>query len=255
MTAALGLDAYSTSTLVFIAVAAALAGLARGLSGFGASLIFVPLASAVIGPKLAAPLLLVVDLVMSAGMLPNAWRLADKREVGTMLIGTVVGVPAGAFVLLHADPIAIRWGLAAIIFPMLGVLMSGWRYHGTPAPPLTVGVGAAAGVMTGVASVGGPPVVLYWLGGKGKAAAVRANIVLYFAASAMLACIVYAATGILTTSSLGLALLIAPVYGLAVYAGSHMFGLASERVFRGICYALIAGAGLVSLPVFDGVVR
>src|SRR5262249_17003316 len=129
-------------------VAAAIAGLARGLSGFGAALIFIPLTSAAIGPKLAAPLLLVVDIVMSAGLIPNAWRAADRRDVGTMLIGTLVGVPIGAVVLMNADPTAIRWMIAAMVFPTLGLLMSGWRYHGTPAPPLTTGVGAIAGFMT-----------------------------------------------------------------------------------------------------------
>jgi uncharacterized membrane protein YfcA len=255
MSAALGLNSYPASTLVFIAAAAALAGLARGLTGFGAALIFIPLASTVTGPKLAAPLLLVVDYVMAAGLIPNAWRTADRREVGIMLIGTLIGVPIGAYVLTRADPITIRWMIAAIVFPLLAVLMSGWRYHGKPRPALTSGVGAAAGFLSGVAQIGGPPVVLYWLGAVLTTDVVRANIVLYFAASATITLVVYAVGGLLAPSVVGLALLTAPVYGLALYVGSRMFGLASERVFRGICYALIAAAGVVSLPVLDGVVR
>jgi hypothetical protein len=42
-------------------VAALLAGLARGFSGFGSALIFIPLASAALGPRVAAPLLVLVD--------------------------------------------------------------------------------------------------------------------------------------------------------------------------------------------------
>jgi uncharacterized protein len=255
MTDLLGLSSYSTATLVFLIIAATIAGVARGLSGFGAALIFIPLASAVIGPKAAAPLLLVVDVVMSAGMLPSAWHVADRRDVGTMLIGTLIGVPIGAYVLLHVDPTAIRWMIAAIMFPMLGVLMSGWRYHGKPAPELTAGVGAVAGFMTGVAQVGGPPIVLYWLGGAIRTDMVRANIVLYFAASATIALVIYGFSGILTFSALRLAVIVGPVYGLALYAGSHMFRFASDGVYRGICYALIGAAGLISLPLFDGLLR
>ena len=51
----------STQAILAIVLIALIAGLARGFSGFGAALIFVPMASAVIGPKVAALLLLVVD--------------------------------------------------------------------------------------------------------------------------------------------------------------------------------------------------
>ena len=53
---------FPTLTLVLLAAAALVAGLARGFSGFGAALVFVPLASALIGPKLASPILVLIDL-------------------------------------------------------------------------------------------------------------------------------------------------------------------------------------------------
>ena len=57
---------------------------------------------------------------------------------------------------------------------------------------------------------------------------------------------------LLSYAILGLAVAIGPAYGIGLWLGSHMFGLASEATFRRICYALIAIAALVSLPVFDG---
>ncbi len=101
--------------LLFLAIAAFLAGLARGFSGFGAALIFMPLASTVIGPVQAAPLLLVVDMVMSVGMIPDAWGRADKRSVGTMSIGALIGVPLGTLALALADPLWLRWGIVVIV--------------------------------------------------------------------------------------------------------------------------------------------
>ena len=251
----LELAGYSAATLAFVAASAIIAGLARGFSGFGAALIFVPLASTAIGPTTAAALLLIVDIVMASPLLPRAWGIADRRNVGTMLIGTLVGVPAGTLVLTQADPIAIRWMIAALVLAMLTLLISGWRYHGRPAPPVDVGVGLVAGFFTGIAQVGGPPVVAYWLGAAKQPDLVRANIVLYFAASALITCVSYVVAGLLTTQVIGLALLIGPAYGLGLFAGSHSFGFASEATFRWICYALIALAGLFSLPVLDGVIR
>jgi uncharacterized protein len=251
----LGLEDYTFATVAFLAAAALTAGLARGFSGFGAALIFIPLASTAVDPMIGAALLLIIDIVMASPLFPRAWPIADKREVGTMLIGTLVGVPAGTYVLTRTDPITIRWMIAALVLVVLSLLISGWRYHGRPAAPLSTGVGFVAGIFSGVAQVGGPPVVIYWLGGSKSAELVRANIVVYFAASALITFASYLVAGIMTTRVLGLTLVIGPVYGLGLWAGSHAFGIASEVTFRRICYALIAGAGIISLPALDGVIR
>ena len=78
---------------------------------------------------------------------------------------------------------------------------------------------------------------------------------LYFAVSTLITLVSYVIGGILTTAVIGLALVIAPVYGVALFLGSHMFGIADEAVFRRVCYALIAAAAIFSLPVLDGVIR
>ncbi|HZH26536.1 MAG TPA: sulfite exporter TauE/SafE family protein [Azospirillaceae bacterium] len=241
--------------LAFLFVAGFVAGLARGFSGFGAALIFVPLASAAIGPRTAVPLLLVMDLVMAAGLIPGAWVRADRREVAVMALGAALGVPMGTWVLTQVDPVALRWGLCALCALLLVLLASGWRYRGRLAVPLTLSVGGAAGLLSGAAQVGGPPVVAYWLGGAGPAQSVRANLMLYFAASSLLTTASYLAGGLLTVRVLALAAVAGPAYGVGIWLGARMFGLASEAVFRRVCYALIAAAAVLGLPVLDGLLR
>ena len=108
---------------------------------------------------------------------------------------------------------------------------------------------------SGAAQVGGPAVIAYWLGSPSPPAIVRANIILYFAISTAIAMVSYFAGGVLTLTVLKLALVVGPVYGLGLFIGARLFGIADESVFRRICYALIAVAVLVSLPVLDGVIR
>ena len=255
MIATLGLADYSSASLAFIVISAFVAGLARGFSGFGSALIFIPLASSLIGARLASPLLLVIDFVAAAPLIPNAWHHAERRDVGTMLLGTLIGVPLGTWALTQIDPLAVRWMIVALIVPMLALLMSGWRYRGTPTAALTAFVGALAGFFNGVAQVGGPPIVLYWLRDLTAARVVRANIIVFFAASSVLTIISYLAGGVLTVAVIGLALLTGPAFGIGLWLGSRMFGLAGEETFRRACYALIALAALVSLPLFDGWLR
>lgn len=244
-----------TSTILILVATAFVAGLARGFSGFGGALIFVPVASALVGAKLAVPLLLLVDLVLTPGLIPKAWRNADRGNVGTMALGAVVGVPAGTYLLTHVDGVAIRWGIVIIVVALLALLMSGWRYHGRPHASLTAAVGMTSGLFSGAAQVGGPPVVAYWLGGAIQPLTVRANIVLYFAISSVISVTSYLVAGLLTWETVGLSLTIGPTFALGLYVGSHLFTRANEATFRRICYGLIATAAIIGLPVLDGVLR
>jgi hypothetical protein len=232
--------------------AALVAGLARGFSGFGAALIFIPLASAALGPRAAAVLLLLVDNVTALPLIPPAWRLAARREIAVMAAGALVGAPLGAAVLLRLDPLALRWGMCLLVVAMLALLASGWRYRGRPRFGLSVAIGAVSGFCSGAAQMGGPPVVAYWLGGAVPAARVRANIVLFFAVTGLISAVVYAAGGLFSLTLLAVAALIAPAYGAGIWAGSRLFGRASEAGFRRACFVLIALAGLLGLPLWDG---
>lgn len=251
----LGLAQYSTTSLTVIAVTAFIAGLARGFSGFGSALIFIPLAASVVGAKVASPLLLLIDFSTTLTLIPDAARRADKRDVGIISLGALIGVPLGTMALAWADPLMVRWGIVVLIVALLGLLISGWRYPGKPTVPVTVSVGGLAGFFGGLAQLGGPPVVLYWLRDAAVAAIVRANIILYFAIADVLIIISYTIGGLWSSATLGLAVITGPLFGLGLWIGSKLFGKASDELFRKICYTLIAISALVSLPLFDGLFR
>lgn len=245
------LSNYDSSTLALLVLVAGVAGLARGFSGFGAALIFMPAASALVGPAVAAPILLVTDGVLSAGFIPPAFRMARRADVAVMAAGAVVGVPTGAFLLKHADPLLLRWFIVSLTAAMLLLLVSGWRYKSAPKPPVTVAVGALAGLFGGIAQLTGPPVVAYWLSGRHSPQAVRANIILFFACTTVLTIVSYLAAGLLTERTLLLSLLVGPLFAVGLYAGARLFGRASEATFRRLCFVLIAISVVSSLPVWS----
>ncbi len=240
-------DAFTLALLIF---AALVAGMARGFSGFGAALIFVPLAGALVGPKLAAPILVVIDGIFASYLIPSAWKVGDRRDIGLMLCGAILGVPIGTAILTAFAPLTLRWLIAAMASLMFLLLISGWRYRGRPHALATVFVGLVSGLFSGIAQIGGPPVVSYWLGTDTAHAKLRANIILYFAASTLLTLITYFWGGLMSLQVLKIALFTGPAYGLGTFAGASMFGLASPAVFRAISLALIALAVLFSLPLF-----
>lgn len=245
----------SLSAALAISAVAFVAGTARGFSGFGAALIFMPLASSIADPRLVAALLLLIDFVAAAPMVPNAWQKADRKATAIMVAGALIGVPIGTYFLSRLEPVTTRWIISAFVFALLLLLLSGWRYRGKDHASIAIGIGGLSGFCSGLAQTGGPPIVGYWLGRPIPSVVARANIVLFFGASDLFSAVSYAATGLITPDAIKSALVVGPVYGVGVWFGASLFGKASETVFRAICYALIAAAVIFGLPALDGVLR
>jgi uncharacterized protein len=231
------------------------AGVARGFSGFGAALIFMPLASSIAAPRLVAALLLIIDTVGAAPLLPKAWKQADRKATAIIVLGALIGVPVGTYFLKQLDPVTTRWIISGFVAALLALLLSGWRYRGKDHVALSVGIGALSGFCSGLAQTGGPPIVGYWLGRPLASEIARANILLFFGASDFFSVVSYALSGLITLDAIKLSLVIGPIYAIAIKFGASLFGRASEALFRGVCYALIAAAVILGLPVLDGVLR
>ena len=240
----------SDPTFWIVALTAFVAAVVRGFSGFGAGLIFMPVAAAFLGPKSAAGILYVIDSILILPFVARAVRVADWPDVIPLAIGAVVAVPLGIFALLHVDPIPLRWGLSLTILVSIGALAAGLRYRGPTRVPLSLAVGAVAGFLSGVAQIPGPPVLIYWLGRRVVSATMRANAIVFFMFSTVISGFGFLYAGIFTADVMAKAAALFPVYAIGIFAGSRLFGRASEATYRAIAYATILAAAIISMPVF-----
>src|SRR5215470_6885690 len=165
----------TTSAAIAICAIAFVSGTARGFSGFGSALIFMPLASSLASPRLVAALLLIIDVVAAAPLVPNAWKNADREATAIIVAGALIGVPIGTYFLSRLDPVTTRWIISSFVFALLLLLLSGWRYRGKEHAAISVGIGALSGFCSGLAQTGGPPIVGYWLGRPIAPVIARAN--------------------------------------------------------------------------------
>ena len=228
-----------------------LAGLVRGFSGFGSALVYMPLMSALYGPRIAAPSMAVIDVLAAVTFVSTVWRQAAWREVLPLAVSALVAAQFGSLILKYADPILLRWFITILVLAVVAVLVSGWRYQGRPILVVTLAVGALSGLLGSAVQMAGPPVIVYWLGSAGEAAIVRANFVTYFAALAAGLGITYSIKGLLTSEATALALLIGPLQIASQHVGARLFPLASDRTYRILAYGVILLAALVSMPLLD----
>src|ERR1044072_4826088 len=139
----------SLNAAIAICAVAFVSGTARGFSGFGSALIFMPLASSMASPRLVAALLLLIDFVAAAPLLPNAWKQADRKATAVIVLGALIGVPIGTYFLSRLEPVTTRWIISIFVFALLLLLLSGWRYRGRDHAAISVGVGALSGFCSG----------------------------------------------------------------------------------------------------------
>jgi uncharacterized protein len=232
-----------------------LAGAVRGFSGFGSALIYVPLMAAIYDPRIAAGTFLLIDFAVALAVLPTIGREAHWRDVLPLATAAVIAAQFGALILIYTDAITLRWGIAIVVLTLLAVLMSGWRYHGRPKLPVTLGVGALAGTLGGAIQIVGPPVIVYWLGSSSSPAIVRANLNAFFGVFACALFVTYVVRGLLPVNVILLALLLGPLQVLALRTGTRLFHASSAETYRRVAYAIVAVSALVSMPVWDRFIR
>lgn len=232
----------------WVAAAAVLAALVRGFTGFGAAMVFVPVASAIYEPKVAVVVLFIVDGIITLPLIFRAIHQCHWPDVMCLAVGAALTIPLGVHVLLVTDSELLRWLISLSILGLVTVMASGWRYKKHPPLFACVGVGGVSGFAGGVANLYGPPIVLFWLGGQSNAATVRANIIVFFAVIAVVSGLTYWWNGLFSARTLTLSIGLMPFYAAAVWLGARSFRLASEGMFRWLALALIAVIAVATLP-------
>ena len=225
------MDFSAPETIAAVAIAA-VAGVVRGITGFGGAMVMAPPLALLLGPSLAVPVVLLLESVAATPMLVQTRRQVRWRVVGPILAAACLAAPLGSYVLVVAEPQLLRRAIAAIVIVFSLLLLFGWRYAGKQRMGTSVGIGAVSGAMLGATSIGGPPVILYLLSGPDPIESTRANLSLYIAGSALAGLAAMWAGGVLPVTAIAAGLLLAPGYLVGLAGGVRAFSRFNDVRFR-----------------------
>ncbi|MEJ8473048.1 sulfite exporter TauE/SafE family protein [Roseibium algae] len=248
-------SAFSSNTLLLLCAVLFVSGCVRGFAGFGAGMIFMPVATSLIYPPTAAASFLFLDFAITMPLVVRAVRICDWNTVLPAVLASVIFVHAGAWFLAHSDVLVLRWVIFGIVTGLLLLLISGWRYHSKPTRPVSFGVGAIAGSLGGISQVAGPPVVAFWLSSAKEPAIVRANLIVFFALAGIGSTFAYWLNGFFTLEVAHFLVPAIPSYAIGLFLGSKGFVRADPKLYRVIAYTLIALAAITSMPALDDWLR
>lgn len=229
------------------AIAVFAAGLAKGLTGFGSALILAPVLGILYGPAATVLIITIMDLPATLFLLPSAVRECERRSVSLLALGALLGIPLGVQVLTVADPDVMKTAIAALVLAMAFIMALGWRYRGAAGAPQSFLAGLFGGLMGGSTGVGGPPVVLFWLGTQPESRIVRANLIAYFTVTSVVGIGSLVFFGLFSWYTVLIAGSLVPVFSFGLWAGAQCFPLVSNERFRHVSLSLIAMAGISGL--------
>lgn len=239
MTAWIGL---SWTAIALIWASIFLAGLVRGLTGFGLAVVLIPLISLIIPPERAVLLGVLMGVLTSPLGYAKARHSVDPKITRPIVWSGIAVAPIGLYLLTITPPDVARMIIASIAVLSFFVLIM----KRAPEPPqgkaALLATGAMTGLLGGFAAMPGPPVIHYFVRSSISAATARdAMIIIFFwsplavAGFALIAGRLDWPLGVLAMSGF-------PVLAAGNALGTHFFGRLCDPVWRGLVLVLIAGS-------------
>lgn len=233
-------------SLVIILAGAAAAGFAQGVSGFAFSLVALSIWAWAVEPQMAAPMSVFGALVGQLVALPWVWRGFSLRRLLPLVVGGLIGVPLGVYLLQWLDPNLFKFCLGVFLLiycPLMLVLPSDYSFKrgGRIADGLA---GFGGGVLGGMAGISGPVPTL-WTTLRGWDKDTQRGVLQAFnIAMHTMTLSAYAVTGGITGETLVLFAWIAPALAIPAVLGVLLFQRMATRTFRRLILVLLLVSGL-----------
>ncbi|MEM1336079.1 MAG: sulfite exporter TauE/SafE family protein [Actinomycetota bacterium] len=235
-------EAFAFALLVVFAGAAI-----RGFTGFGASLIWVSGLTLLVDPDEAVPIIFCLEVVASLHLIRSCRDEVMWKPVRRLVGGALIGMPIGVAALLAIDPEPMKLVVSVVVLVAALVLAAGWRSERELDLVGTGAVGVGSGVLNGLTSAGGPPVIVFFLGSPAGMAAGRASLIAYFLFLDALGIVVVAVAGLLDTTALIRFAAFTPAMLVGAAIGARWFGRADPERARFIGIAVLVALAVVGI--------
>jgi hypothetical protein len=228
---------------LLVALAAVLVGsIVQGAIGFGLNMLAAPFVALVLPAALPTSLVLVAfPLTVSVALRDH--HHIDRQAIPWLLIGAIPGTLLGLWIVSEITETELAAVIGAVT--LIGVALSVL----SPPVPMNRITSGTAGFLSNVfgtaAAIGGPPIGLLFQHHRGTTA--RATISTFFAFSALLSLVGYAAAGTMHIDQVLFALALLPAMLLGFWLSKHLHPFVDGGWLRPAVLTLSAIAGTAAL--------
>lgn len=218
----------------------------QGATGFGFSLVAVPLLSFVMPLHAIVPLLILFSLILNSIVFVNLKGHIDKKKITLLVLMGTVGIPVGIYILRFVNEDYIKFVVGILIMVSALAMYFNYKAHFKNVY-LTYGLaGLLSGVLNGSSSLSGPPVILM-LNNEGVSKRdFRKTLATYFMLLNIISVPILLLQGIITQEVFQSSLMRLPSMLIGVYLGLKLGNMVPERTFRKVTLVMIFVMGLAT---------
>jgi uncharacterized protein len=232
---------------LFGTIIIAASALLQGLSGFGFSILSLPLLAVYISPKTAVPMLLIFSIVLNLSVIATCWRSFSIRNIWLLLLGGSLGIPIGTHLLLILDDVLLRKGIGSFIVVFALLLLSGRRLKLKRENLTRFGIGIFSGILSGSVSMSGPPIIMFLSNQGVEKNEFRASLSGYFLLLNIITIPVYYYNGLFTKEVINFTLNWLPALFAGVISGAFIASKIQSERFNRLVLILLLLTGFLSI--------
>ena len=221
------------------------AGVVKGLTGFGFSLITVPLLVVLFEPKAAIPLVILMNAASNVPLYLHSRRHSGLGRIWPLIVAGIVSIPVGAYLLVILDTAALKMVVGSVICLFALAFLLGFRREVGSEKQGLVFAGLISGILNGLISTGGPPAILFLTNQGMLRDRFRASLIAYFLFLNMATIPVHLASGLLSAETVRTAAVFIPALAAGAFVGVRLVKRVPEEAFRKAVLAIVIGAGLM----------
>jgi len=239
--------ALPTDHFVWLILICFVAGMVRGFSGFALSAVVMAIAVMFLAPITLIPILWFQEMTASLLMVRGGMKDANRRVVTGLVLGSAFGLPIGLSLTQSLPVDTSKLVALSVIVVLAATQLAKLRLPVLATRPGLWGSGILAGIVTGLAGVGGMVVALYVLASNAPAREMRASLVMFLFASSVISLATLTYFGVMNTESALRGLALAPASALGVIAGKSLFRPAWEPHYKPFCLCLLIGLATLGI--------
>ncbi len=229
----------------FAAFIVLLAAFVRSVSGFGYALLATPLLTFVFEAKSVVVMNVILGSITTVVVLFQTRRHIDLRRVVFMGLGSILGVPLGAYLLSSLDPAMIKLAIAVVVIPFSVLLLLGHSHQFKRDTLGCIVAGFMSGVLQASTSLGGPPVVLFLLNQGLVTERFVGTLAAYFLFISAITIGTFSSLGMVTTDLLTRAAILLLRLFLGTYVGLKVLPRINATLFKRIASSIVVVTALV----------
>ena len=229
---------------IYAAVIVFFATTLQGISGFGSGLVSVPLLALFLPMTIITPALSIVNVVLSSIIYYKNRHAAHPQQWLWLLGAGFIFSIVGSLLLVEVNERAIQWLLGLLILTVVAVLASGRSLPTLNHRRGHVGVGATSGILNGLMTLGGPPIILFLANAKVDKTTFRATLALFFLVIAIANVLTFSTQGVYQRSHLTLLLTMVPCAMLGALFGHYLQRFVVEQQFKRLTLGLMLLSGV-----------